>query len=221
VAKTVDKGVLITLEGPEGSGKSTQSKLLEAFLRRQGHKVLRVWDPGSTLLGESVRNILLHFRGNISARAETMLYLASRAQLVDEKIAPALEKGFIVICDRFADATLCYQGYGLGIDKSLIRLCNRFVTRSITADLTIFLDTNVGEGLKRSKRVKGFSDRIEKRGRDFHNKVRKGYLEIAKRFPKRIETISVDAKEPQATHYLIKELVLNVIKRHKRPRQGR
>ncbi|MFA5369602.1 MAG: dTMP kinase [Candidatus Omnitrophota bacterium] len=218
MAKAINGGLLITLEGPEGSGKSTQSKLLKGFLRRRGYKVLRVWDPGSTVLGESIRGMLLHFRGNISARAETMLYLASRAQLVDEKIIPAMDKGFIVICDRFTDATLCYQGYGLGIDKPLIRVCNRFVTRPVTVDIAIFLDTDVCEGLKRSRQTKGFSDRIEKRGRDFHNRVRMGYLEVAKKFPKRVKTISVDAKEPRATHAIVKELVLDVIKRRKRTR---
>jgi dTMP kinase len=216
MAKTLKKGLLITLEGPEGSGKSTQSKSLERFLNKQGHKAIRLWDPGSTKLGESIRGILLHSRKGISAHSETMLYLAARAQLVDEKIIPALEKGYVVICDRFIDATLCYQGYGLGVDKKKINTFNDFVARSISPDITFFLDTNVGAGLKRSRQVKGFSDRIEKRGSSFHNRVRAGYLAIAKRFPKRIKRISIDENGKKATQKIIRGYVIDAVKRHYR-----
>ena len=218
MAKTLKKGLLITLEGPEGSGKSTHSRLLKRFLQQQGFRVIRVWDPGSTMLGEFVRNILLHSKKRISANAETMLYLAARAQLVDEKIMPALKKRSIVICDRFADATLCYQGYGLGVDKGKIRLFNGFATRSIMPDITFFLDTNVRAGLKRSKEVKGFSDRIEKRSHDFHNKVRKGYLEIARRFPKRIKRIPIDTSDKKNTQAIIRKLTIDAVKGYQRTR---
>jgi dTMP kinase len=216
MAKTLKKGLLITLEGPEGSGKSTQSKSLKRFLKKQGFKVIRLQDPGSTKLGESVRGILLHSRNSISAHAETMLYLAARAQLVDEKITPALKKNYIVICDRFADATLCYQGYGLGVDKKKINAFNDFVIRPVKPDITFFLDTNVSAGLKRSKQVKGFSDRIEKRGSNFHNRVRNGYLAIAEQFPKRIKRIPIDENGKKATQEIIRRYVADAVKRYQR-----
>ena len=218
MAKALKKGLFITLEGPEGSGKSTQSRSLKRFLQQKGFKAIRVWDPGSTRLGESARAILLHSRNSISANAETMLYLAARAQLVDEKIIPALKKHSIVICDRFADATLCYQGCGLGVDKAKIKVFNDFVTRSIMPDITFFLDTNVCAGLKRSKQVKGFSDRIERRGRDFHNKVRNGYLEVARKSPKRIKRISIDTSDEKNTQAIIRKFVIDAIKRYQSPR---
>jgi dTMP kinase len=220
VAKTLKKGLLITLEGPEGSGKSTQSRSLSRFLRQKGFDTIRVWDPGSTKLGESVRAILLHSKKSISANAETMLYLAARAQLVDEKIIPALKRRSIVICDRFADATLCYQGYGLGVDKDMIRVFNDFVTRSIIPDITFFLDTNIHAGLQRSKSLKGFSDRIEKRGRDFHERVRKGYLEIAVRSPERIKRIYIDASDEKNTREIIRKVVTDAIEGYQGTRQG-
>jgi dTMP kinase len=214
MAKTLKKGLFITLEGPEGSGKTTQSKMLERFLESRKLKVLHIWDPGSTRLGESVRDILLNSKDNISPQAETMLYLAARAQLTSEKIVPALKRKYIVICDRFADATVCYQGYGLGMDIDKIRIFNNFVTQLIEPDITFFLDTKVEKGLKRSKQVKGFSDRIEKRGCDFHNKVRRGYLRLAEKFPERIKTISIDRKDKYDTQAAIRKAVLDVINRY-------
>jgi dTMP kinase len=216
MAKTLKKGMLITLEGPEGSGKSTQSKSLKRFLQKEGFKVIRLWDPGSTKLGESIRGLLLYSRKDISARAETMLYLAARAQLVDEKIIPALKKGYIVICDRFADATLCYQGYGLGVEKEKINVFNRFVVKPVKPDITFFLDTSVAAGLRRSKKAKGFSDRIEKRRNGFHDRVRKGYLAITEKFPKRIKRIPIDENGKRGTQAIIRRHVVYAIKRYQR-----
>ncbi|UCH11981.1 MAG: dTMP kinase, partial [Candidatus Omnitrophota bacterium] len=149
MAKGLKKGIFITFEGTEGSGKSTQSKMLAAFLRGKGLKALHLWDPGSTLLGEAVREILLTPGKRVSATSETLLYMAARAQLVEEKVLPALKKKTIVICDRFVDATVCYQGYGLGVDIKHIERLNRFITKSTTPDITFFLDADVKKGLRR------------------------------------------------------------------------
>lgn len=213
MAKTLKKGLFITLEGPEGSGKSTQSGMLTNFLRKKGYKVIHIWDPGSTRLGEAIRDILLKPGRRFSSNAETMLYLAARAQLVDEKIIPALRKKYIVICDRFIDATVCYQGYGLGVDIREIDRFNDFVTASICPDITLFLDINVRKGLKRSRNVKGFSDRIEKRSADFHAKVRNGYIKLLKKFPRRIKRISIDDNDKKKTQEIIRRIVSDAIER--------
>ncbi|NQT95884.1 MAG: dTMP kinase [Candidatus Omnitrophica bacterium] len=216
--KTLKKGLFITFEGTEGSGKSTQSKMLTSFLRRKGFKVLHIWDPGSTKLGESIRKTLLTPGQVISHSSEMLLYMAARAQLVEEKILPALKNNFIVICDRFIDATVTYQGYGLGVDIKMIENLNKFVTKSISPSVTIFLDANVKKGLKRSRRVKGFSDRIERRTYSFHKRVRDGYIALAKRFRNRIKTIPVEENTKDETQSIIRSIVLDAIKRHKRPK---
>ncbi len=213
MAVNLKKGVLITLEGPEGSGKSTQSRMLTRFLRNKGYKVIHIWDPGSTKFGEAIRNILLTPGSRFSCKAETMLYLAARAQLVDEKIIPALKKRQIVICDRFIDATVCYQGYGLGVDIKEINRFNDFVTEATVPDITFFLDINVKKGLKRSKNVKGFSDRIEKRGSSFHARVRSGYMRLFKKFPDRIKRISIDSNDKKDTQEIIRRIVSDAIER--------
>lgn len=154
------KGKLITFEGSEGSGKSTQSKLLYQYLKNKGYKVIYLREPGTTRISEKIRDILLDAK-NTSMRpiCETLLYMAARAQLVDEVIRPALSLGKIVICDRFLDSTLAYQGYGLGIDIQAIKCIGDFATHGIKPDLTIFLDLPVKHGLKYRSATK---DRIEK-----------------------------------------------------------
>ncbi len=211
MAADLKNGLLITLEGPEGSGKSTQSGMLAKFLRKKGHKVIHIWDPGSTKFGEAIREILLSPGRKFSSKAETMLYLGARAQLVDEKIIPALRQNKIVICDRFIDATVCYQGYGLGVDIKQINRFNDFVTKSIIPDITLFLDIDVKKGLKRSKNVKGYSDRIEKRGNCFHTKVRDGYIKLLKKFPNRIKRISIDDNNKEVVQVIIRRIVSDAI----------
>lgn len=211
MAKGLKKGIFITLEGTEGSGKSTQSRMLTSFLKKKGFKALHIWDPGSTQAGEAVRNILLSPGKEVSAVAETMLYMAARAQLVDEKIMPALKKKTIVICDRFLDATVCYQGYGLGVNIKLIDSLNKFVTKSRKPDITFYLDADIKKGLRRSHNVKGFSDRIERRSYNFHCKVRNGYLALARKFPRRIKKISIEENDKNKTQLIIREKILAII----------
>ena len=212
--KKLKKGLFITFEGSEGSGKSTQSRMLTDFLKQRGLKVINLRDPGSTRLGESIRKILLSPGEKLAATSETLLYMTARAQMVEEKILPALKKKSVVICDRFTDATVCYQGYGLGVDIKLIEELNRFVTRSTVPDLTFFLDLGVKKGLKRSCGVKGFSDRIEMRSLGFHNKVRNGYIARAKKFSRRIKRISIGENDKEKTQDIIRRIALDAIKRH-------
>jgi len=181
------KGVFITFEGPEGSGKSTHARLLFEFLKKRGLDCIFTREPGGTLIGDRIREILLE-RKNVcmNSACELFLFEASRAQIVDEVIMPALEKGRIVVCDRFYDATVAYQGFGAGFDIDLIKSLNAFATMSLKPDLTILLDIGPEAGLKRSL-CKGKHDRMESKSLDFHRKVRHGYLKLAKDEPKRIK----------------------------------
>lgn len=185
--KGLKRGLFITFEGAEGSGKSTQIKLLEGYLKNKGLRVLVLREPGSTKFSEDLRDILLDKRnGFLSEKTELLLYLASRAQLVKEKIIPALKEKKIVLCDRFQDSTLVYQGYGLGLDKKVIELLGGFVSEGAMPDLTFLLDISAEEGLRRAG---GASDRIQERPLAYHRRVRKGYLKLAGANPKRIKLI--------------------------------
>jgi len=184
------KGKFITFEGSEGCGKSTQSRLLSGYLRRRGFKVVYLREPGGTKISEKIRKILLDPKNHIVPICETMLYLAARAEVVNEVIKPALLEGKIVICDRFLDSTLAYQGYGLGIDIDFIKRAGNFVSQGIKPDLTLFLDLPVKKGLKH-RRVT--SDRIEKRSLAYHIRVRNGYLKLAALEPGRIKIVKVES----------------------------
>lgn len=194
--------MFITFEGAEGSGKSTQIKLLEAYLRERGAKVLVLREPGSTALSEALREILLDKKNtSLSDKTELFLYLAARVQLVQEKIIPALKEKTIILCDRFQDSTLVYQGYGLGLDKEMIGVMGKFATGGILPDLTFLLDISAAEGLRRAG---GAKDRIQGRSLTYHRRVRNGYLRLAKLFPKRIKVIK--AKNIQETQEEIRML---------------
>ncbi|MCM8779745.1 MAG: dTMP kinase [Candidatus Omnitrophica bacterium] len=202
------RGKFITFEGSEGSGKSTQSKLLCAYLRNKGYKAIFLREPGTTRIGELIRRVLLDTKNkSLLARCETLLYMAARAQLVEEKIIPALKKNIIVICDRFQDSTLAYQGYGLGVDISAIKYIGNFATHGLKPDLTIFLDLPVKRGLAHRKYI---PDRIEERSFKYHLRVRKGYLKLARQDPVRFKVIKV-SDEKLKTQRKIRELVEDVI----------
>lgn len=196
------KGTFITFEGCEGSGKSTHSQLLYNYLKGKGYAVIRVREPGSTQLGEKVRKILLAPENKMSDLCEMLLYMCCRNRLVEEKILPTLKAGKIVICDRFLDATICYQGYGGGMDMATIKKIGHLATQGLQPDLTIFLDLKVKEGLKRSRR----RDRIEKKPLSYHQRVRRGYLELASSHPSRIKVIAVKEAVSE-TQQLIRERV--------------
>jgi dTMP kinase len=187
------KSVFITIEGCEGCGKTTQSELLKQYLESKGLTVILTREPGGSGVAEQIRNILLNPKNTISPFCELMLYEASRTQHLQEVIKPNLEKGYVVICDRFTDSTLAYQGYARGIDKDTIVKLNDIATERIKPDLTIYLDINPSAGIKKATTVNKGSltggDRIERESISFHNKVRKGFLDLAKKYPDRIKKI--------------------------------
>lgn len=192
-----NKHLFITIEGGEGSGKSTHSKLLKEYLEDKGFEVLLTREPGGTVLAESIRKILLNPASNLVPLSELLLYEAARAQHLQEFVLPALKKGIFVICDRFTDATVAYQGYGRKIDLSLINKLNEAASFGIKPILTIYLDINPNLGLNKAKSLNKESygkngDRIERESVEFHKNVRKGYLAQAKKYPKRIKIIKTN-----------------------------
>jgi len=179
------KARFITVEGTEGSGKSSVIVFLEKYLRAGGYSVKVFREPGSTAVGEKIRAILLDKKNSrLSKHTELLLYLAARTQLIEEKLRLALRRYDIVICDRFFDSTLVYQGFTLGLG-SVAEKAVAIFSLGITPDLTLLLDAPVQEGLRRLKS----KDRIESRPLSFHNKIRRGYLELAKKYPQRFSVI--------------------------------
>lgn len=205
-------GYFITFEGPEGSGKSTQLRLLAEWLRGQGLDVLTTREPGGTRIGDRVRAILLDPQHTEMLPAtEILLFSAARAQVVGERILPHLRKGGIVLCDRYADSTIAYQGYGLGLDLGVLRTITEFATGGLVPNLTILLDVPVEIGLQRKARGLGEEwDRLERRERAFHERVRAGYHEMAAREPAR--WLVLDATAPVADlQVAIRERVMREI----------
>ncbi len=181
------KGKLITFEGAEGSGKSTQMDLAFQLLQKNKMSPLFLREPGGVKISEKIREILLDRKNdNMADTCEMLLYMAARAQLVGEVIAPALKKGVIILCDRFLDSTVVYQGYGSGMDLKAISEVGRFATQGIQPDLTFLFDIDAKEGLFRIKREK---DRIEGKALAYHQRVRKGYQKLAAEQPDRIRLI--------------------------------
>ncbi len=199
----MEKGLFITFEGADGCGKTTQIKLLDEYLRSKGYKTLLTREPGSKGLGEKLREILLNYDGEVSPVAESFLFLADRAQHVDCIIKPALENGIIVLCDRHTDSTLAYQGYGRGLDLDEIRKLNKIATSGLKPDLTIVLDVDIETS---QARVGAEKDRMESAGIEFFQRVRNGFLEIAKQEPERVKVIS-SADTIESIHKKVVELV--------------
>ncbi|HMO49736.1 MAG TPA: dTMP kinase [Kiritimatiellia bacterium] len=194
-------GKFITFEGPEGGGKTTQAKRLLARLTAEGHEVIYTREPGGTPTGEAIREILQYDKAGepLCDETEVFLFAASRAQLVRNVIIPALERGTHVICDRFADSTTVYQGYGRGFEVEQMIAINQFAINGATPDLTLLMDVEVATGFERiaSRQRELFqkSDRIENEAREFHERVRRGYLELAGRYPERFRKIDA-ARDP-------------------------
>jgi dTMP kinase len=189
------KGLFITFEGIEGSGKSTQLVLLANTLQLRGMRVLLTREPGGTPIGDQVRKILLDpAHTALEPKAELLLYAASRAQHLSEAILPALAAGMIVLCDRFSDATLAYQGYGRGLDLELIRALDRIVCAGTKPDLTILFDIDAATGLARAHGRNASCGlqaeaRFENEELAFHERVRQGYLALAKQQPDRVRVV--------------------------------
>lgn len=208
---SVMQGLFITFEGIEGCGKTSQTKLLNDYLTASGHDVIMTREPGGTPISEAIRELLLSNDSvNMHPHTELLLYLASRAQHVAEIMKPALEKGRVVICDRFADSTFVYQCFVRGINKEIVEIMNNFAVGDIHPDVTFVLDVEPEEGLKRAmlrnqKNSRG-QDRIESESIDFHNRVREGYLKLAQEYPERVYLIKTD-KDKTEVHEEIKKVV--------------
>ena len=187
--------LFITFEGPEGSGKTTQLKLLAEWLSEQGKDVLATREPGGTAISEAIRGILLDpTHTEMQPEAEILLFSAARAQIVAQVIRPHLQGGGIVLCDRYADSTLAYQGYGRGLDLDTLCAITAFATGGLVPDLTIYLDIAIEKGLQR--KLPQEWNRLEAQALAFHQRVREGYLEMAASEPDR--WLSVDAFQPIA-----------------------
>lgn len=208
MAKKDLKGTFITFEGPECCGKSTQARMLVDYLRSRGRRVVFLREPGGTPISELIRKMLLDIKNSgLSQRSELFLYMASRAQTVQDVILPALKRGAVVICDRFLDSTLVYQGYGLGFDLGLIKSMGAFATQGISPDLTILLDAPLKASLER---IGSRKDRIESRSFAYHSRVKNGYRRLAGKEPQRIKVVRL-AAEKNITQQRIRELVEHVI----------
>ena len=191
----------ITFEGPEGSGKSTQAKRLVEHLKAAGCPTILVREPGGTQTGEAIRGILQHMRIEepMFPETEVLLFAASRSQLVRSIILPSLDQNKWVVCDRYADSTTAYQGYGRGLPIDKLQAVNEFAMKDVVPDLTILLDLDVDVGFQRiQKRVKetnGELDRLERESREFHQRIRRGYLELARKHTDRFRVF--DAARPE------------------------
>jgi dTMP kinase len=188
----VSTGLLVTFEGIEGSGKSTQIELTRAYVEEQGYPCLVTREPGGSPLGEEIRGFLLHGGDlRIDPLAELFLIEADRAEHIVEVIRPALEMGRIILCDRFTDATIAYQGYARGLDITIITQLNQWATGGLTPHSTIVLDCAVEVGMERARGA----DRFEREEKKFHQQVRDGYLRIARQEPQRVKVVSGDGAQ--------------------------
>lgn len=203
------KGKFITFEGIEGCGKSTQIELFAEYLRSKGHKVLVTREPGGTEIGDQIREILLH-PGNtsISPKTELLLYAAARAQHVEEKILPALKAGNAVLSDRYADATTAYQGAARNLPPDILKQLHLIATGNLVPDITFLLDLPAEVGLNRAKsrnEEEGHEDRFENERIEFHEKVREGYLAVAKAEPDRVIVIDAAGTVEETYDCIIEE----------------
>jgi dTMP kinase len=187
------KGMFITVEGPDGSGKTTQLQLLVRALTEKGYEVVTTREPGGTKVGNSIREVLLSpEHDEMTARVEMMLYAASRAQNVEQIIRPALSRGAVVVCDRFVDASIAYQGFGLGYDLEQILALNEWATGGLKPDLTFLFDLSPTQASNRMK-DRGQLDRIESRDEAFHQRVYDGFQTLLGEHPDRM--VRIDANE--------------------------
>jgi dTMP kinase len=183
------RGFLLSFEGIEGCGKSTQLRKLARRLRSLGYLVIETREPGGSAISEQIRDVLLDVKNRgMDARCELLLYLASRAQHLADLIRPSLEKGALVLCDRYADASVAYQGFGRGLGGPMVRQLNRFAAGGLVPNITILLDIPVAIGLERKRRA-GAMDRLDLEREIFHENVRKAYLRIARQEPRRVRLI--------------------------------
>lgn len=206
VESDTQRGLFITFEGGDGAGKSTQIRFLARLLTEAGHEVLCLREPGGTKVGEALRRVVLDpAHGAMSDRAELLIYEAARAQIVDEVIRPALDRGAMVLCDRFYDSTVAYQGAGRGIDGAFIEAANRFACDGLVPDATILLvapDEAVRSRMGRRDRA----DRLEQAGEAFHSRVAEGFRALAAAEPKRVRSVSSQLERADTFRAVLAEL---------------
>ena len=189
----MSRGLFISLEGIDGVGKSTQSDLLEEYLRELGQPVVRTFEPGGTELGQEIRHLLLHRKGDVAPRSEALLYAADRAHHVATKVRPALERGEAVITDRYLDSSVAYQGVGRELNAEDVRAISMFAVENLLPDLTILLDLEAGAAMARRSTTGAEPDRLEREKVEFFEAVRQAYLAMAKAEPQR--WLIVDASQ--------------------------
>lgn len=204
-------GLFITLEGADGCGKTTQAGLLVQDLTAQGLKVAATREPGGTPLGEAVRALLLNAAAPIVPRAEALLYLAARAQHVTQHIKPLLAAGAVVVCDRFSDSTLVYQGWGRGLPLEVLTRLNDFATVGLAPDVTILLDAPA-DVLAARRRARGGGDRLEKEDREFHQRVAAGFRHLAAVYPQRIVVVDAAATVAEV-HDQVRQVVYRYLQK--------
>lgn len=203
------RGHFITFEGVDGSGKTTQVRLLRQFLDQQGVEYVFTREPGGTDLGEQIRRILLDpAHRDMGVETEALLYAASRAQLTRQVIRPALDAGKTVLCDRFVDSSLCYQGFGGGLDLDFVRDLNHRATEGLKPDLTLLFDMPPDDAAQRRRR--GSEDRMERKDLAFHERVREGYLTLARQEPDRIRIVDAMASVEQVQR-VVRKLVAQAL----------
>ncbi len=201
-------GLFITFEGVEGSGKSTQIGLLDQWLRQGGHEPVLTREPGGTSLGKRIRELVLHGADAIAPRAELLLYAADRAQHMAEIVEPALHAGRNVLCDRHADSLIAYQAFGRGLDRTLVEELNQVATGGRKPDLTFILDLDPALGLGRAT-SRGTPDRLEREALAFHQRVREGYLAIAREEPRRVHVLD-GSGSPEMVQQGIRAVIASV-----------
>ena len=203
--------MFITLEGPEGSGKTSQLPALAEFLREKGYDVLVTREPGGTSVGDQIRDVLMNMKNvSIVPQTEILLFQAARAQHVAEILRPALDKGMIVICDRFGDSTLAYQGYGHQTDIRTLQYLIHFATGGLTPDLTLLLDIPVSKGFERKIKNESEWNRLDAYEKAFHERVREGYLQLAREEPERWQIIDASQGKDRVQEEM-RKLVLQKI----------
>ena len=198
----MNKGLFITFEGADGCGKTTQMNLLKEYLIQNGYEVVLTREPGAKGLGEQLREILLNYDGEVADRCESFLFLADRAQNIETIVIPSIKQGKIVLCDRHIDSTVAYQGYGRGLNLDEINSLNNIATGGIKPDLTYVFDVDVETS---AKRVGDEKDRMESAGKEFFNRVRNGYLELAKKEPQRVKVIDSTRSIEEVFQDVVKE----------------
>ena len=210
-------GLFITLEGIEGSGKSTQIRHLAEVLTQAGYPVLQTREPGGTATAEAIRHILLTASSHesVTPQAEALLILAARCQHVTHLIMPALRQGTVVLCDRFSDSTFAYQGFARGLDLQWLRAANEVATGGLTPDLTLVLDLPVSVGLARRRADHGQQNRLDRETERFHRKVRRGFLTLAAEAPTRMKIVNAN-RSAQQVQDEITEIVLGWMARPRR-----